>query len=124
MSLEQRIVGNTGKNTSKREVHVHPFTTATGVHSGLIALTHPLLNFNPEFHPFLNATNGADMTVDASFSGNAALINNGSTTTSAVTGTTTSAATAIIHDTGETFLSKVSVGMIAIDSASVYILVS
>ncbi|MCH8837724.1 MAG: hypothetical protein IIA60_07970 [Candidatus Marinimicrobia bacterium] len=120
MALEFRIVGDTGKNTSKRQVHVHPFVTSTGIHSGLVVLTHPLLELDPEFHPFLNDVNGTDMAINASFSGNAALINNGSTTTSAASGTTTSGATAIIHDTGATFTGSVSVGMIAIDSQSVY----
>lgn len=120
MSLEFKLIGEAGKDSTKRQVHVHPFETVTGIHQGFVSLVHPFLNLDPEFHPFLNEVNGTKMSIDAGFSGNAALIHNGSTTTSAASGTTTSIGTAEINDTGATFTGSVSVGMTAVDSGAVY----
>ena len=66
MSIEAEIVGNTGQSTSKRQVHVHPFETATGTHQGLVSLTYPLLELEPEFHPFLNESFGTAMNQNVS----------------------------------------------------------
>lgn len=59
------------------DAHVHPFVTASGTHAGLVVLTNEFLEFDPEFHPFLNADFGADMAQNIAFSGTAELIFDG-----------------------------------------------
>lgn len=74
------------------KAHVHRFsTTKRNDHSGLLVLTQPFLNFNPEFHPFLNDTFGAAMNQNIAFGGTPEIIHNGGTsaewTGSAIAGT-------------------------------------
>lgn len=77
MTLEIKIVGQRGKDSSKGEAHVHPFKTASGIHFGLVALSHPFLSFNTEFHPFLNDTFGTAMNQNVTFGGTPENIHNG-----------------------------------------------
>lgn len=79
--LKARITGTQGKNARETEAHVHGFKTAGGDHAGLVALSHPFLNFSPELHPFLNDTFGAAMNQNVSFSGTPEIIHNGGTST-------------------------------------------
>lgn len=60
--------------------HVRRFSTAgRDDHAGVLALTVPLLNFNPEFHPFLNDSFGTAMNQNISFTGTPEIIHNGGT---------------------------------------------
>jgi hypothetical protein len=62
------------------KAHVHGFSTAKrDNHSGLLVLTRPFQDFNPEFHPFLNDTFGAAMNQNIAFSGTPEIIHNGGT---------------------------------------------
>ena len=64
------------------EAHVHRFSTAKRAdHSGLLVLTRPFMNFNPELHPFLNDTFGAAMNQNVAFGGTPEIIHNGGTST-------------------------------------------
>lgn len=76
MALPIRITDGDG---SDLEAHVHPFSTAGRTHAGLLVLTHPFLNFNPEFHPFLNDDFGTGMNQNVAFSGTPEIIHNGGT---------------------------------------------
>jgi len=73
------------------EAHVHPFSTAARKdHAGLLTLTRPFQNFNPEFHPFLNENFGTAMNQNIAFSGTPELIDDGAAggwDTTAVAGT-------------------------------------
>ena len=76
--LPVNIVGIQGPGGAMEiEAHVHPFTTNTGKHVGLVTLSHPLLEFDPEFHPFLNDTFGTAMNQNVTFSGTPELIFDG-----------------------------------------------
>jgi len=75
--IQTTIIGERGVNSTKGSAHVHPFKTANGNHFGLVTLTHPFLNLNPEFHPFLNPTFGTAMNKNVSFGGTPELIFNG-----------------------------------------------
>jgi len=67
---------------SGKIAHVHGFSTAKRIdHAGLLVLTRPFQDFNPEFHPFLNDTFGTAMNQNISFSGTPEIIHNGGTTT-------------------------------------------
>lgn len=74
MSLPVKILDGL---RGRLEVHVHSFITASGIHSGLLALTQPFLNFDPEFHPFLNENFGTAMNQNISFGGTPELIFDG-----------------------------------------------
>lgn len=120
MSTKTKILDGDG---SGREAHVHPFSTAKRKdHSGLLVLTRSFQDFNPEFHPFLNAVNGTNMAVDAGFSGVAALIYASGGGTSAANGTTSADTTDKLEDDsqagGNDFDTTLSIGMVAEDSAS------
>ena len=78
--LAVRVEGNNRQGTI-REAHVHSFRVASGVHNALSVLTQPFLNFNPEFHPFLNDTFGTAMNQNVSFSGSPEFIHDGGTNT-------------------------------------------
>ncbi len=73
--IKTRIIDGDG---SGLEAHVHRFSTAKrDNHSGLLSLTRSFLNFNPEFHPFLNDTFGTAMNQSIAFSGTPELIFDG-----------------------------------------------
>jgi len=74
-----RIVGTQGKGAKEVEQHVHPFKTAGGNHVGAVVLQERFLNFNPEFHPFLNENFGTAMNQNIAFSGVPEIIHNGGT---------------------------------------------
>ncbi len=76
-----RLTGTQGKGAKEVEQHVHPFDTASGEHVGAIVLTKRFLNFNPEFHPFLNDDFGIDMTQNIAFSGSPSVITTGGDST-------------------------------------------
>lgn len=89
MSIRIRVEDGDG---SGKSAHVHVFSTATRKdHSGLLVLTRPFQDFNPEFHPFLNDSFGTAMNQNISFSGTPEIIHNGGDSTewtgSAVAGT-------------------------------------
>jgi len=89
MSIKARIQDGDG---SSLEAHVHSFATAQRKdHAGLLVLNKPFLDFNPEFHPFLNDDFGTAMNQNVTFSGTPEIIHNGGTSTewtgSAVAGT-------------------------------------
>jgi hypothetical protein len=74
------------------KAHVHRFSTAKRAnHSGLLVLTRPFQDFNPEVHPFLSDTFGAAMNQNIAFGGTPEIIHNGGTsvewTGSALSGT-------------------------------------
>ncbi len=79
MTVEIRIKGQRGKDSRISEAHVHPFETASGVHSGLVTLSKSFITFNPEFHPFLNDSFGVAMNQNISFGGTPEIIHNGGT---------------------------------------------
>jgi len=67
MGAKFRIESGDG---TKLEAHVHKFSTAGRPdHAGLLSLTRPFINFNPEFHPFLNDANGVAMNQAVTFGG-------------------------------------------------------
>lgn len=68
MGQETHLVGNTGKGV-ERKVHVHPFSTAGGEHTGLINLTHPLIQTEPSTVFFTNPTKGIAMNQAVTFGG-------------------------------------------------------
>ena len=116
MAVRTRIADGDG---SGLDAHVHRFTTAKrDDHTGLLVLTREFLNFNPEFHPFLNDVNGTNMAVDASFSGIPAFIYEDGDSSNADSGTTTSQSDDKLVDTGRTFTSTVSVGMVVRNTAT------
>jgi len=62
--------------------HLHRFSDAKrDDHTGLLVLTKTFLNFNPEFHPFLNDTFGTAMNQNIAFTGTPEIIHNGGTST-------------------------------------------
>lgn len=116
MTTKVRITDGDG---SGLEAHVHPFTTSRrDDHAGLLVLTRQFLDFNPEFHPFLNDVNGTNMAVDASFSGIPAFIYESGGSSNADSGTTTSQSTGKLVETGQNFVSTVSVGMVVRNTAT------
>lgn len=75
--INVRILGGDGTGL---EAHVHRFSTAKrDDHSGLLVLTRPFMNFNPELHPFLNDTFGVAMNQNIAFGGTPEIIHNGGT---------------------------------------------
>ncbi len=76
-----RIIGTQGGGARELEAHVHPFNTASGKHVGLVGLTERFLQFNPEFHPFLNDDFGTAMNQNIAFTGTPEIIHNGGTST-------------------------------------------
>ncbi len=102
MGQKTQIVGNTGKGV-EREVHVHPFKTATGNHMGLVNLTHPFIETEPSTKFFTNPTNGIAMNQAVTFGGtrlNATVLHAGVDSGSAIAGTTdvaTGAKTAALY---------------------------
>ena len=111
MSLEFKIVGDTGRDTSKRQVHIHPFKTATGVHSGLVVLSQKFIETEPSTTFFVNDTVGIAMNQDVSFGSIASVIHDGGTTTSADTGTADTNTVNKLIQAGQNFTSTVVVGM-------------
>ena len=110
MGVKFRIEDGDG---SGLEAHVHPFSTSRRAdHAGLLVLTRPFQDFNPEFHPFLNDVNGTNMAVDASFSGFPAFIYESGGRSNADSGTTSATTTDKLVEAGQNFTSTVSVGMV------------
>ncbi len=72
-----RIVGTQGSGAKELETHVHPFKTASGNHVGAVVLSERFLQFNPEFHPFLNDDFGTAMNQNVAFGGTPELIHDG-----------------------------------------------
>ncbi len=65
---------------SGNTAHVHQFSTASRPdHQGLLVLTRPFQNFQPEFHPFLNDDFGTAMNQAITFGGTPEIIHNGGT---------------------------------------------
>lgn len=114
MGQKTTIVGKQGTSSRLLEVHAHPFTTATGMHVGTNVLTHPFLNFQPEFHPFLNDDFGAAMNQTITFGGaklRATVLHAGVNSGSAASGTTDGATTSFrLLDSGATFEASVGPG--------------
>lgn len=82
MALEFNLVGDTGKGSAnQRQVDVHPFETATGKHSGLVVLSHPLIGTEPSTKFFINTDFGINMNQDVAFSGTPDRIHNGTDST-------------------------------------------
>ena len=78
MTVNVRITGQTGINSDAREVHVHPFNTANGIHTGVVALTHPFLELEPSTKFFLNSSFGNAMNQSIVFIGGSEIITTGS----------------------------------------------
>ena len=80
MSIEVKITGQKGIDSSVSEAHVHPFDTATGKHVGLVVLTDRFIDTEPSTKFFTNDTVGIAMNQDVSFGGTPEVIHSGSLT--------------------------------------------
>jgi len=105
MSVKFRIEDGDG---SGLEPHANLFSTAKRKdHVGLLSLTRPFVNFNPEFHPFLNDTFGVAMNQNVTFGGSglaATVIHAGVNSGSADSGTTDGSTTAFkLIQSGQNF---------------------
>ena len=81
MSVDVKIIGQRGKDSTVTEAHVHPFDTATGKHVGLVTLSHRFIETEPSTQFFVNSGVGAAMNQDVSFGGTPEIIHNGGTST-------------------------------------------
>jgi len=112
MSVKFRIQDGDG---SGLEAHAHSFTTAKRAdHVGLLSLTRPFLDFNPEFHPFLNSSFGTAMNQSVTFGGSglrATVIHAGVNSGSADSGTTDGSTTAFkLIQSGQNFNTTIGPG--------------
>lgn len=112
MSIEAEIYGNAGKGP-RRRVHVHPFKTSTGMHSGIVVLSHPFRGFSPSVRPFLNDTVGTAMNQNVSFGTAAVTIHNGGTSANGDSGTADTDTPNHIIQSGQNFDTTVVVGSYA-----------
>lgn len=111
MVQKSRITGNTGGNSKERETHVHPFETANGKHTGLIALTHRLIETEPSTVFFTNDTVGIAMNQNVTFGAIASIIHDGGTSSNRGTGNADSNVTNKLIDSVGTPFDDVVVGM-------------
>jgi len=65
----------------KLSAHVHKLFGGRSDHAGLLVQTERFLQFNPEFHPFLNDTFGTAMNQNIGFTGTPEKIHNGGSST-------------------------------------------
>ena len=80
MSIEVKITGQKGIDSSVSEAHVSSFKTANGIHTGLEVLTHRFIETEPSTKFFTNDTVGIAMNQDVSFGGTPEVIHSGSLT--------------------------------------------
>lgn len=103
--IKTRITGQTGNNSDSREVHVHPFNTATGNHVGLTVLSHDFIQTEPATIFFTNDTVGIAMNQNVTFSGTPELIFDGGSGGTEWAGTA-NAGTWNFADTGKTTITS------------------
>lgn len=99
---------------TKLIAHVHDMGLPNK-HNALLVMQERFLQFKPEVHPFLDiaGVNGADMGIDARFTGVAAFIYEDGNSSNADSGTSdTSNVENQMTDTGQNFATTVSVGMV------------
>jgi len=114
MGIESFITGEQGPSgVGKMTAHVHPFTTATNMHAGLVVLTHPFLATEPSTAFFLNSTVGAAMNQAVTFGTAAVVIHDGGDTSNSDAGTADTDTTNHILETGQNFTTTVAVGSYA-----------
>ena len=112
MSLEVKQIGighESGHIRLEQSMH-----KPSGKMAGAVVYQERLLNFDPEFHPFLNAINGTNMAIDAGFTGVPVLIYENGNSSDADSGATDVNTTDKLVDAapGQNFLTTVSVGMV------------
>ncbi|KKL87123.1 hypothetical protein LCGC14_1937850 [marine sediment metagenome] len=117
MTIETRQIGvahKVGHGVVEQSMHQRPGKTVGESLPGAVVYQERLLQFDPEFHPFLNEVNGTAMNVNASFSGIPAFIYEDGDSSDADSGTTSATTANKLEDTdsGKTFTSTVSVGMV------------
>jgi len=109
---------------SGKEAHVHEFSTAKRPdHAGLLVLTRPFQDFNPEFHPFLNDDFGVAMNQTVTFGGaklRATIVHAGVNSGNAQSGTTDVASPLAfeLDDTGQSFEAVVGPGSLVHNTAT------
>lgn len=113
MAVKVIQVGTNHKSARLLEQELH---VKENIGTGGIVFTERLLEFTPRTVPFLNPVNGANMAVDAGFTGIPAFMYESGAASNAISGTTTSQTTNKLNDTGGGFNAAVSVGMIVEDS--------
>jgi len=114
MSVDAKIIGGKGKNSTLSEVHVHPFVLAgNAVHHGLVVLTEPFVALEPSTKFFLNDTFGAAMNQNIAFGTVAITIHDGGTSANGDSGTADTNTTNHIIQAGQNFASTVVVGSYA-----------
>ncbi len=74
MGIDVKIVGADTETGALTEAAIHRHSDGA---PGLLVHTVPHTKFNPEVHPFLNATVGVNMNQDAAFGGTPDMIHNG-----------------------------------------------
>lgn len=117
MTIEISQVGTAhkfGHTKVEQSMHQRAGKTVGESLPGAVVYQERLLQFNPEFHPFLNEVNGTAMNIAASFSGIPAFIYEDGDSSNADNGTTSATTANKLEDTdsGKTFTSTVSVGMV------------
>ncbi len=77
MGIVARIQGTSHRDRAKRDVNVDHFVTTSGVHTGLVTLTHPLVEAEPHTAFFVSPDFGIAMNVNVAFAGTPEQIHDG-----------------------------------------------
>jgi len=111
MTIETRQIGMDLHGRDKLEQAMHKKTDRP---TGAVIYQERFLDFLPEVHPFLNPVNGTAMNINAGFSGIPAFVYEDGDSSNADSGTTSATTANKLEDTdsGKTFTSTVSVGMV------------
>lgn len=100
MTLEVKILGGKGRDSTQSEVHVHPFKTATGIHQGLVNLTQRFIETEPSTKFFINETVGAAMNQVVSFGTTGNILHDGGSSASVDTGSANVDTEFFLEDSG------------------------
>lgn len=110
MTIETRVVGyKWAGDKDKVEQAMHK---KDGKPPGAVVYQDPFLDFMSETRPFLNPINGNGMNIDAQFSEPPSFIYKDGANSNADSGTTDGTTSNKLVDSGQNFLSSVSVGMV------------